>query len=304
MKAPPYRTIAEQYRATAHRNSVLLSRDAFLVFVCGAQDNAADPPARQLFMRYARRHLDGIDFFLAEDYFKQSQAAQEKDWLSIEDELASYADCLIVFVESPSAIAELGAFANNDRLVEVMLAVNDRSHENADSFIRHGPIAKIQERSKFAPVLYTNMSHVLTDTHLIQSKLAGVQRKRASRLEIATKEQFVDAPKKHRMLFLYELIALLSPISLAELIRFLETAFDDKGYEIRTELNMLQTLHLVEKRGQFYVHLPSRMQRFLTVGGVNLERARASVIQFYYKYERSRIELLGTLERTVLPWAN
>ena len=128
-------------------DGLYLSSDATVVFVCGAKPSPKAPRARDSFLQYANRNLKSYRFFMAEDFFNLYERRMQKDLLSVEGDIAKFCDCLIVFIESASAIAELGAFATHDELSKIMLAVNDDEHRNSDSFISLGPIAKINRQA-------------------------------------------------------------------------------------------------------------------------------------------------------------
>jgi hypothetical protein len=65
------------------------------------------------------------------------------DLLELEEYLAALCACILLFVEGPGAIAELGAFTQMPELREKLIAVIERSHSVGPSFIVNGPIEQM-----------------------------------------------------------------------------------------------------------------------------------------------------------------
>ena len=279
--------------------SIFLSRDAVIIFVCGGKSNIDYPTARDRFLQYATRHLGSFQFFRAEDFFSFAVASTIKDLLTIENDIAKFCDCLIIFIESSSAIAELGAFSNSDRLAKMILAVNDADYELSNSFIAKGPIAKINRLSKFGPTVYLNMENALANVDQIEKRLAKIERKKNRRLSLTTYEEFLNESPKNRMMFLYDVISFFFPITLGEIIRILELFYKKTGYDITTELNMLQTLELVRYIDHFYLANPAIPQKYFVYKGLDVKRVRSANINFYHKNSRDRLKYLPFYNRAL-----
>jgi len=142
----PLKSVIELKKCLSE-DKLFLSKDAYIVFVCGANTRNEKHSARSSFIEYGKKYLNGIDFFIAEDFFSKISEKDEYDLLSLENSIAQFSDCILIFLESPSAIAELGAFSNNDKLAGIILAINNRDHASTPSFINLGPIAKLNKIS-------------------------------------------------------------------------------------------------------------------------------------------------------------
>ncbi len=275
-----------------NNNNLLLLKDAIMIFVCGAMPNDNNPTARDSFLKYAYLHHPTYNFFKAEEYFKIADKNGKIDLLSIEDNIAKYCDCLIIFVESASSIAELGAFANSDELSRIMLVINNKEYANSNSFISFGPIAKINKVSDFKPVIHADMKSVLTKISDINNRLLKIKRKNARRVNISTYKKFTYSTPKIRLLFLYELISLFSPLSFGELIDILRFIYNKNNYNIRTEINLLLTLKLIENQNNYFYTNYYKHQYFFRYEGINIVSVRASNINHFHKYSRDRLTLL------------
>ncbi|MBZ0099077.1 MAG: retron St85 family effector protein, partial [Taibaiella sp.] len=189
-----------------------LRRDSSIVFVCGADPKLAGS-CRSKFLKYAEKHLANYDFFIAEDLLNIKSV--DSDLLSIEDKLAQFSDCVILFLESPGAFAELGAFANKSNLTSILLAVNDSAYSGARSFINDGPINKINRESKFKPAIDVNFESVLECADEIQAKL-DKELKRIRRKSFSFDGKlFEELPGKERLFVVHDLVWLLSPVKYA-----------------------------------------------------------------------------------------
>ena len=166
--------------------------------------------------------------------------------MSLEKDFAGYSDCIIVIVESAGAIAELGAFAMEDKVARVVLAINSSTDLDPESFISLGPIRKLDRISIFKPVLHTNLEHILDVAKGIEERLENeIQRSYRKRIDLSSFSKLYKCPPKYRLLFLYDCISMLCPLSLRELIGFLRSLYGAKGHPLTVDLGMLQALGLV-----------------------------------------------------------
>lgn len=125
-----------------------------LIFLCGGPVDTklgADPSLRTLFnQRLKENHPD---------LFKRVLLAEEaNEWVRIgnhynnlfelEDDLASLSAVILVFVESPGSIAELGAFCQAPPLREKLVAILEHSHQDDTSFIKAGPVEFLRSHNK------------------------------------------------------------------------------------------------------------------------------------------------------------
>lgn len=71
-----------------------------------------------------------------------------QDLLEFEEHIAALCACVLIFVESPGSIAELGSFAVMRHLASRLLVVCEQKFESgADpSFIFLGPVAVLRRR--------------------------------------------------------------------------------------------------------------------------------------------------------------
>lgn len=275
--------------------STFLEKDSFIVFVCGANPRDGSLTARDTILAHARRHWSDLHFFRAEDALRALREEDPvDDLLTYESDLARYADCILIIIESEGVIAELGAFAQDQRLVRILLAVNDSEFRHEPSFIREGPLKKISRKSRFGSTIHANLEGCLTVAPIIEQRLRAVTPKRGHRLNFLEDDfKLLLTGGKERLLLLLDLVALMFPIKYKELIQLLVKLFGDRPYNIRNDLTMLEALRLIERKNDFYVRGLSHRGLFLRFGKKSsyLE-LRALVVAHYHKYSPSRVSLI------------
>lgn len=81
---------------------------------------------------------------------------QRQDLLNLENMLAESVHCVIILLQSPGTLTELGAFANHERLRDKLIVIVDPEHRRKQSFISHGPIRSLLRKTR-SKVLYSRM---------------------------------------------------------------------------------------------------------------------------------------------------
>lgn len=259
-----------------------IKAESQIVFLFGAKSNTQRTTARDSFYDYTKKHLQDYLFLLAEDFYR-SFGDSPVDLLTLEDELASYTDCVLIILESPGAIAELGAFSLKSELVKKILAINERAFMNEDSFINKGPLAKIQKESKFSPVIHAKFESILASIGEIEKSLSkNLQRKRSVKVEFDTYDKFNGANfKKFRLMLVRDLVTLFSPVKFEEILYILRYIYDtDKFLKINFELSFLISVGLIRKEVDFYINTYKHDTYFYSFPDLNIIDLRAKVLNY------------------------
>ena len=280
-------------------NSFYYSKENFIVFVCGASvkiDNKIN--ARKRFLEYAEKHLKEYDFFIAEDFLFTDDTLS--DLLSLEAKMTSYSDCIMIFLESYSAGAELGAFSIQDDLAKQLLVINDIEHKNNSSFIEKGPLAKIDKNSKFAPVIYCKLNMVLESIPQIKKALEKNHGSQNKGVKISDIDSFKTLSPKRRLLFLLDLITIFSPLTKMELVALLKELFGDGYYEIDDEINMLLTMKYIVFSGKYIIKIKNRIRTYFIYGkSLFVRDFRSKIIGYYHRERKDRwkeyLKYIGTI---------
>lgn len=285
----------EALKSSLQNSETYLSADSTLVFVCGASPNKQSPGGRDQLMEYAQKYLKNFQFFMAEKFFEvfQKEQDQDIDFLTIENKIAKYCDCIIIVLESDSTFAELGAFATNDDLTEIILAINDVRHISSKSFISLGPLAKIQKRSKFKPILHTDLRSIVTKAPEINLRLSKIKRTYGKRVEIKDYSDFTELKPKDRMYFLLDMVTMFFPITKKELISLLNYFYGNYYFDIHVDITLLSTLGFVNRINEYYVKSLGESKYFFKYYGLNTVSLRSQVINHYHKYLGDKLTILG-----------
>ena len=285
--------VAELYNRSLMRNYERIN-----IFLCGASEESS---IRYSLKKYLEKHHSEFDISIAEVF-----ARFEKDGidlLTLENSLATYADSIVIILESPGAIAELGAFSNREDLRNKILAVNHQKFQDKpkekESFITGGPIQLIKTKSLFNNILYFNdecPSLVFPD---IVKEIKEKQPKRNRRVEVS------ELQEKDYLHLLIDLLMLLNPISKEDLskiaVNILFPSLEEK--EIRkqrntflTILNVIDTIGYISQcEGTEYI-LPKKYSFntfFQNNNSVKLEKVRAVILNEYRKIDSNRTEVLN-----------
>ena len=280
-------------KQSVSQDRVSLRRESNLVFICGAGDSAIQSGRSALF-QYAKKRMPLSMFFSAEDALNQLLDKNSSDLLTMEEQLADYADCILLVLESPGAIAELGAFALSDKLVKSMLVVVDKVHITTESFITRGPLAKIARESAFGAAIPADLRVILLSISEIENRLQGPSARKGHRrnIEITTAESLSKAEGKIRMLFILDLIGALTPVRHSELISALKAIYGEAPFNINMELGLAESIGLLYRKDGYMLRAAGEEEQFLKYSFVDFQDLRASAISSIRKHAPDRIKLL------------
>lgn len=196
-------------------------------FVCGGLvDAGCEPPPsfRDRFYSYTATNSLGIhdSIVLAEsfkDYFKENAYP---DLLVFEDEIANISSLVIIFLESPGSLVELGMFCNKPSFYKKLLIVapQDKIH-GEDSFIYLGPLENIRKKEPSSVVIYPwpdqnssgyESEHLVDLCELIEKKIRKSDKS----------EKFSHENSGHIALLISDIVTLSYPILVGEIELCLE----------------------------------------------------------------------------------
>ncbi|WP_369979035.1 retron St85 family effector protein [Xanthomonas bundabergensis] len=130
------------------------------VLLCGGQSDQEAHPVRSVRHLIQSELTSGRHGELAQ---RVRLAEETKDWfhggvysdlVTFEEHLAGLSAVVVLVVESPGAIAELGAFSVSEPFLDRLLIVVSQHHYDESSFIRLGPIQKVENNSKNSVMVY------------------------------------------------------------------------------------------------------------------------------------------------------
>lgn len=113
------------------------------IFLCGGsiRNNKSIRYKIQNYLSSKNGHtILRYDISYPEDLFDEILNSGKYDLLTLESLLAESVDVIIIVVESVGAIAELGAFISDKKLIKKTIVINDSQFKKDKSFINQGPI--------------------------------------------------------------------------------------------------------------------------------------------------------------------
>lgn len=213
------------------------------VFLCGADITRKDK------IRYKiAKALNGrfwADIIYPEDIFDELlYSSKTKDLLSLEGLLADSVDAIVLIPESPGSFAELGAFANDEKLRNKLICVVDKKYKKDKSFINQGPLRLVKKANQFG-LIFINPDKIDEEIDKLTSslrKLKKVSVKRGDRISLLQLENF-----------LLPSIYLMEPVSKETLVNLVASATEDKLNSFQTTTTAL-TILIKKKQIQLTVN--------------------------------------------------
>ena len=205
-----------------------------LIFFCGGITSSRTKKyhsLRHYMLHYFKRNNDDI-------YKKIILAEQVNDWyrfnhynnlLSFEKDLAGLASLIVLFVESPGSIAELGAFSQIEEISERLIVfINTSFYEVDASFIKDGPLAYLEQKSEDIVYAYAwNVKKSKGKEYIVTNKLKTVAKQISKeindRLKARPDEPIFDKSNiGHIMLFICDFIQIINIAKKSDISGLLE----------------------------------------------------------------------------------
>jgi hypothetical protein len=254
------------------------------IFICGGQlliDEVVAPTLRASLVNLLRRTEPVLT---SRVLLAESAAAWERyedhfqNLIDLEEHLAALSTMILLIAESPGSFAELGAFSFVPSMIRKLWVVNEESYDAKSSFIRQGPIAKLENASPPDKNRYFVYEWLTRDQEgKVHFAPALAETSSASILERVLRPAVLQAPQSetfdrtdigHQMLLVADLVSVGGPLGITELIDLVNGCglgwFDLKA--ARRYLYVLEKLDLVavHRRGNYPFYVPhSSLPRIL-----------------------------------------
>lgn len=219
------------------------------IFLCGADKNLKSTLRHKIATAFSENFWRSWFYHLVypEDIFDELLYSPTNDLLTLENLLADSVDVIIIIPESPGSFAELGAFANNEKLRSKIVCVIDEKYKKNRSFITQGPV-KLVKNANPQSIVYVdpNLLGQTADYDLFKmfvhdpeaEKIATAIRK----LKKSSKRS--DAPISLLQLdkFLLPTIFLLEPVYKSTLIQIVSSAMSSTKFSTTSTMTALTML--------------------------------------------------------------
>lgn len=285
------------------------------VFLCGGPQGKDPVPLRSVrHMLYneltSGRHSDvAARLKLAEEIQDWFRDGTYRDLLTFEEHLAGLSAVIVLVVESPGAVAELGAFSMSDAFLDRLLVLVASVHYEAESFIRLGPIKRIENFAEDNVLVYDwherDFSGRAVERYDHLEPHIGEVVEAIKKFTAPSTSERVFKPKEssHVMFLICELCDLFGALSRSEIAKYLDRLSLPLEHEVVARyLFLLEKCDLLRLKahghGRYYyaVDWTSRISFGFNPGEhINKDRVRVDVASFYERDLRSRHEVLRKL---------
>lgn len=258
-----------------------------VVFLCGKQQSRS----RDALFDYLRQYHPNVFIFYAETVWSHVANLAKTNALEMENELAHLSDIIIILVESPGTFTELGAFSLHENLRPKLLPILDRRFRDTDSFINTGPVAWIDESSRFAPAIYTNLRAILTAAADVDKRLQEIPS--AGRLPRDLEQLHPSDNPKRLLFFLCDLLAIIGPATEEHCTYYCHKLFgEDLRWSITNLIGLAVSLRLIirfasaHNPNTTYYYRPlsdGQINAFQKQGFIDLAEERAKILSAYLR---------------------
>lgn len=202
---------------------------------------------------------------------------------------------ILLFSESPGALAELGAFCTEEALCERLVVVLAKEYYDVRTFIHLGPIRRIEYLHSPKSIYVASTTK---DPNIFESEVADVGDALRKKIGEPTKTKQLETQNtRDQFLLIADLIELFGALTEDEL-RILLDFFNVKPINLRRMLGQLHLFDLVLKargKNDLYYFPPKQRTHFLNYtapAGLKFERPTFKLLTSLpaLKKDRNRLE--------------
>lgn len=207
-----------------------------------------------------------------------------KDLMVFEDDLAHLSSLIVIILESPGALAELGLFARNKLINKKILIIINDAHYNQDSFIKLGPLRHLELIKDKSVSAYSWEEDAPVQT--IKDSLENIREDILHALEAQDKSEAFDKNNDgHIALFIFQIIHTYAALKITEIENYLRIHWPQITLaKIKRLLFLLKKFSLINerKKGHYLFYCPEKNRKHIEFAGhFNPNTAKVSAMQFY-----------------------
>lgn len=228
-----------------------------------------------------------------------------KDLVTFEEHLAGLSAVIVLVVESAGAIAELGAFSVSSAFTDRVLVVVPEHHYDQESFIRLGPLKRLEDNNQKSVMVYDwhseNHGRYIEELEKVRADVPEIISAINSYTRSDIGEQvFRPSLEAHVMLLICELCDLFGALSQMEIQNYLKyIGININEHQVQQYIFVLSKCDLLGTKskghGRYYhpIDWKSRISFSFHPGSqFNRERLRSDVLSYYSSNLRSRFEVI------------
>lgn len=287
------------------------------IFLCGgALSSSSISSARQYALSRAddRGCIAGHRVMLAENLTSVLQGDDFLDLLEFEEHIAALSACVLLFVESPGSIAELGSFSVMPHLADKLLVVCEQRLDSAlkPSFIFLGPVASLRRRRSSAVQVFPIFKNddTVADVDRLDDCWQFIEESVVESIKRPIPESALDGKELgHRMVVVAALVDIFVALKFGELHSAIaKLGVDITVKQLKKMTRMLEQFSLVRKltygNHEFFLSLAG--PPLLTLRpAVNSDskifdrlRFKSDVMRFYESFDKRRYQAIVSFRKS------
>ncbi|MDS0527611.1 retron St85 family effector protein [Clostridium sp. SHJSY1] len=181
------------------------------------------------------------------------------DTLTFEEILAELSEDIIIIIESPGTICELGAFTVNNKFFKKLIVINDVKYKDDKSFINEGPIRKIKMNDEERYILVNDEYDLFKSNLQVNESIKSIKEKE---IIITPNNNYKKLDLKNLIYELLNIIELFEPITTHELFHIYKRIKEFPGYDIKNRekhkinssnkiIKLMENMDLVDIKGEY-----------------------------------------------------
>ena len=274
--------------------------DPPIVFLFGGKLSNSEENVRSILHQYIKQNQESLfeSIVMPDDFQDWLHDSNYPDLLTFESDLAQTSSLIIIALESPGSIAELGAFSVNVKLKNKINLILCEHHKDQKSFITQGPLRQIPDSNIYSYNYDRNSVKSTFDVNFLQDLVENIQCFLSGTKKT---EEFDISNNGHIAFLIYDLLLIFKALNITEICSYLDRLnCNREPKEIKRLLYLLQKLSLIKisRYGNvnFYLTIKPYPRIDFVSNGKTLDRASFSmkVSQYYLtsKKETKRINAL------------
>ncbi|EOV3687494.1 retron St85 family effector protein [Yersinia enterocolitica] len=245
--------IKDTFKNLEVENFTVINNSLNLIFVCGGLVDVKQPiPTSMRGQLYAYTATEHEEFHnclrMAESFKDYIESGQYDDLLHFEHDIAKISSQVLLFLESPGSLVELGIFSSFENLYDKICVIAPEDHvESEDSFIFLGPLKRISTYVNEAVLTYP---YDAEKGKFDKSVWGEICEDILSRVNSKNKiEKFRKNDDGHLCMLILEIINICFPVQISEIESVL-LSFQIKIPQKRLSqlIYLLLTLELIQKK--------------------------------------------------------
>jgi hypothetical protein len=198
----------------------VVGRPNLILVFGGPLGDGREKSARQMFLDWIKKNHKDLSqsMITAENCKDWNNFAGYANLIDFERDVVCLSRAVVLFLESPGSIAELGAFCMDPQFSEGLFVIIGEDYYNAFSFISQGPVKKIEGDDEESVCTVKDIK-----TKAIEHEFSQIVESLESKLKKAPKSlKFEPQTTRHQILLIADLIELFGALTVNEIVDLCE----------------------------------------------------------------------------------